>query len=77
MLWHLQYYLVDAPGVLVLHGHNLELIRLDKFHSLVCHEGFHALDFLDWHLPSIFQDHGLSTNDERGLHLILKNKIIR
>ncbi len=77
MLWHLQDYLVDASGVFVLHGHNLELIRLDKFHTLVCHEGFHALDFLDRHLPSVFQDHGLSTDDERGLHLILKNKIIR
>ena len=77
MLWHLQDYLVDAPGVLVLHGHNLELIRLDKFHPLICHEGFHALDFLGRHLPSVFQDYGLSTHDECCLHLILKNKIIR
>ena len=77
MLWHLQDYLVDPSSVLVLHGQNLKFIRLDKFHTLICHEGFHALDFLDRHLPSVFQYHGLATHDERGLHLILKNKIIR
>ena len=77
MLWYLQDYLVDASGVLVLRGQNLELTRLDKFHALICHEGFHALYFLDRHLPSVLQDHGLSTDDERGFHLILKNKIIR
>jgi len=53
MLWHLQDYLVDPSGVLVLHGQNLELIRLDKFHALICHEGFHALDLLDGHLSGI------------------------
>jgi len=77
MLWYLQDYLVDASGVLVLRGQNLELIRLDKFHALICHERFHALDLFDRHLPSVLQHHRLSTDDERGFHLILKNKIIR
>ena len=53
MLWHLQNQFVGASAIAVTHRQDFEFIRLDKFHTLICHEGFHALDLLGRHLPSV------------------------
>jgi len=53
MLWYLQNNLVGASAIAVIHRQYFEFIRLDKFHALICHERFHALDLFGRHLPSV------------------------
>ena len=53
MLWHLQNQFVGASAIAVTHRQDFEFIRLDKFHTLICHEGFHTFDLFGWHFSGV------------------------